>query len=78
MRTRVQRWGNSLGLRIPSAFAREAHIEENSDVELTLVDGKLVVAAVGELSLQALLAGVTEKNLHREFDTGPGTGNEAW
>jgi len=65
-------------LRIPRAFAREAHIEDNSEVELTLQEGKLVVAPVGELSLEALLAGVTKENLHGEFETGSATGLEAW
>ena len=79
MQMRVQKSGNSLALRIPVAFAREARIEPETLVELSLVDGKLVVAAVTEpeLTLERLLAGVTEQNLHHEVDTGPATGNEA-
>jgi antitoxin MazE len=79
MRMRVEKWGNSLALRIPVAFAREAQIESGTLVEMSLVDGKLVVAPVTEpkLVLERLLAGVTEQNLHREVDTGPATGNEA-
>ena len=49
-------------------------------VEVSLVEGKLVVTPVTDpaFTLDQLLAGVTEENLHREVDTGPPAGNEAW
>jgi antitoxin MazE len=80
MRARVQRWGNSLALRIPRAFATETAIEQGSEVELTLEDGRLVVTPVVEqaFSLEALLSGVTLDNLHREVDTGSPSGDEVW
>ncbi len=80
MRTRVQKWGNSLAVRIPKAFANESQIEQDSLVEITLVGGKLVVTPVVEpaLTLDQLLAGVTEQNLHGEVDTGPPVGQEIW
>ncbi len=78
MKTRVQKWGNSVALRIPKAFAAEAHLEQGSQVELFLVEGKLVVEAVGEETLGELLEGVEEGNLHREWDTGAAAGNEVW
>jgi len=80
LRTRVQRWGNSLGVRIPKAFALEANLQESTTVELSLVDGQLVITPVLEPSftLEQLLAGVTPENLHQEFDTGPAVGNETW
>lgn len=79
MRTRIQKWGNSLALRIPKSFAAEAHLQQDSQVEVSLVDGRLVVSPVEPaFTLEHLLAGVTEQNLHREVDTGPATGNEVW
>jgi antitoxin MazE len=80
MRTRIQKWGNSLALRIPKSFAAEAELEQDSLVEVSLVDGQLVVHRVAqpEWTLEQLLAGVTEENLHREIDTGPAVGNETW
>ncbi len=80
MRTRVQKWGNSLALRIPKAFADEAGLQKETPVEVSLANGKLVITRVTapELTLKQLLAGVTEENLHREFDTGPAAGNETW
>lgn len=80
MKTRVQKWGNSLALRIPKALALEVGLERNSLVELSLMDEKLVIAPVVEsaLSLEYLMAQVTEQNLHREVDTGPAMGGELW
>jgi antitoxin MazE len=80
MRTRVQKWGNSLALRIPKSFAAEAGLAEDSAVDLSLTEGKLVIQQVSEepLRLEELLRRVTEENLHGEWDTGPAVGREIW
>lgn len=80
MHTRVQKWGNSLAVRIPKSFAAEVGIEQDSEVELSLADGKLVLVPVASrpVSLQALLQAVTDDNLHAEVDTGAALGNEHW
>jgi antitoxin MazE len=80
MKTRVQKWGNSLALRVPKSFAAEAGLREGSPVELSIIGGKLVVQPVSEdpLTLGELLRGVTDQNLHGEWDTGPAVGREVW
>ena len=80
METKMKKWGNSLALRIPKPLAVEVGLEDNSPVEVSLVDGKLIIApAIGmDLSLSQLLSQVTEDNLHDEVDTGPAVGGEAW
>ena len=79
MRTRIVRWGNSLGLRIPKAFAEEVAVGDGSVVDLSISKGKLVVRPVGRaLELDALLEGVTEDTLHGEILTGPPRGRESW
>jgi antitoxin MazE len=80
MRTKVQKWGNSLALRIPKAFALDAQLENNSVVEISLVDGRIIVKPVfaKPLSLEQLLSGVTNDNIHQEIDTGGAVGNEVW
>jgi antitoxin MazE len=79
MRTQIQKWGNSLALRIPKSFATESHIEAGSVVDLSITEGKLIVIPVSEptYTLDELLAGVTKDNLHAEVDTGSPTGKEA-
>jgi antitoxin MazE len=80
MKTRVQKWGNSLAVRIPKAFAEEAGLRADAAVELSLVAGALVVKPVAPepLTLKDLLRGVTDENLPGEWDTGPATGKEVW
>jgi antitoxin MazE len=80
MQTKIQRWGNSLGLRIPRSFAEEAGVEAGSEVDLSVHDGDLVVRVVKRRTyrLSALLEKVTAKNLHGEVDTGESIGREVW
>ena len=78
MKTRVRKWGNSLALRIPKCFAAEVCLTENTLVELSLVDGKLVIQPLSRSlpTLAELLQGVTDENLHGEWATGPVIGRE--
>jgi antitoxin MazE len=80
MQVRVQKWGNGLAVRIPKSFAIEARIEPDEVVDLSLVDGKLIISPTTRtgVTLEDLLQGVTEENLHGEFETGPAAGAEAW
>lgn len=80
METRIKRWGNSLALRIPGPLAKEIDLRENAPVQLVLQDGRLIIVPLREpqYSLDALLARVTQENLHGEVDTGAVSGDEAW
>jgi antitoxin MazE len=80
MQSRVQKWGNSLALRIPKSFATEIGLADETPVEISLVEGKLVIAPLPlpTYSLEALLAGITADNIHAEQDTGAPEGNEVW
>ena len=80
METRVQKWGNSLAVRIPKLYASEIGIDARSPVQIELVDGRLVVTPISEPapSLEELLAQITDANIHREVETGPAVGREAW
>jgi antitoxin MazE len=80
MKTQIQKWGNSLAVRIPRSFAHESKIAQGSTVEVSLDEGKIVVAPVyeKEYTLKELLAKVTKRNLHREIETGVPVGKEAW
>lgn len=80
MQTRIRKWGNSLGLRIPKAFAEEAGVADGSAVDLSIENGGLIVrpARPKKYRLQDLLRRVTARNLHEEIETGPSVGREAW
>jgi antitoxin MazE len=80
MLTKVQKWGNSLALRIPKAFALDAQLENDSFVEISIVEGQIIITPVAapKWTLEELLAGINKNNLHHEIDTGPAMGNEVW
>lgn len=80
MQTKILKWGNSLGLRIPKAFAKEARVEEGSLVDVAVEDGELVVRALRSqrYDLESLVRGIKTANLHEPVDTGPARGREAW
>ncbi|MFN7943413.1 MAG: AbrB/MazE/SpoVT family DNA-binding domain-containing protein [Thermoanaerobaculia bacterium] len=80
MHAKIQKWGNSLGLRIPKPFAEEVGLQEKAEVELSLVKGSLVVRPVRKprFSLGALLAGVTARNRHHEVSESGPVGRETW
>jgi antitoxin MazE len=80
MRTRVKKWGNSLGLRIPKTFADEINLKENSSIEMMMQEGTLLITPVTERewTLEELLVGVTDENRRHEWDAGPAEGEETW
>ena len=80
MRTRIQKWGNSLAVRIPRPFAEELNLREDSPVDVSLRNGKLVVVPLVEPapSLDELVKQITRRNRHRETQIGGPVGNETW
>jgi len=80
MKTRIQKWGNSLALRIPKSFADEVGLQKEALVEIKLDNGHIVIAPLHkpEILLDQLLAQITEDNIHHEVETGPAVGNEVW
>jgi antitoxin MazE len=79
VRTRVQKWGNSLAVRIPKPFAEGAGLRPSSEVEISLEKGELRLSPVRpRWDLRQMLPRVTKRNLHAEVDPGPAVGREAW
>lgn len=79
MQTRVQKWGNSLAVRIPKSFAAETSLEQDTLVELSMLEGKLIIAPVKtRLTLAERMATVTKEMLHSEIDFGQPEGKEVW
>lgn len=69
MEARVQKWGHSLVVRIPSAFVKHAHIQPGSRVDVSEEYGRLIITPLEpeEPTLEMLLGGITPENLHHEL-----------
>ena len=80
MNSTVQKWGNSLALRIPRPLAKDSHLHQGTEVEVSLVGGNIIVKpkARRKSSLTQLLQGITRNNLHSEQHWGGPIGRESW
>lgn len=80
MITRVQKWGNSLGVRIPKTIASHAHVDEGTAVDVSIEDDRLVITPVRKTAyrLKELLDRVTPDNVHGEIEFGGPVGREVW
>ncbi len=80
MQTKIKKWGNSLALRIPKSFALNANLRQDELVDISIDKEKIIITPIGEkeYSLDEFLEGVSEDNLHGEFDTGVPVGKEIW
>jgi len=74
----MKKWGNSLALRIPKDIATTLSIEYDSKMELSIVDGALVLRPLKSTRLENLVSQINSSNLHNEVETGGSVGNEEW
>ncbi|MGQ9557930.1 MAG: AbrB/MazE/SpoVT family DNA-binding domain-containing protein [Desulfurispora sp.] len=77
MQSRIVKWGNSLGLRIPISVARKVGLLEGCPVEFQIAEDALIIRRSYQ-SLEEMLARVTPDNLPGEMDTGEPVGREIW
>lgn len=79
MRAKVQKWGNSLAIRIPKAIADEAGIREQEEIDVEIKNKIISIRrSQKEPSLSQLVKAIKPQNLHGEIDFGARQGNEAW
>jgi len=80
VKAKVQKWGNSLGLRIPDSLAKLIDVKAGTSVSMEVEDGRLVVVPdqTGKYRLQDLLDAITDENRHEVIDFGAPRGREAW
>ena len=84
MKIAFLKWGNSLALRIPKAFAQEIGASVGKAANMEVREGKLVVEIAKpkrrrrRYTLEQLVTGITPENRHRELEWGPAVGNEVW
>ena len=77
MKAVVQKWGNSLGFRIPSIWAKDNNVKNGSKIEV-IVEKEKIVIIPQKKSLDDMLELVTPENIHSEILTGKAVGKEEW
>lgn len=79
MKTKIQKWGNSLGVRLPKSIAEQKSLRAGIGVSVVIKNGQIVIEPVDEeVSLESLLVKVSVENLHSETDWSDVRGNEVW
>ena len=80
MKGKIQKWGNSLGIRIPRSLAQETSVGSDSVVDISSHNGRIIITPDRQkcFSLRQLLSKVTDENLHDEVSTGGTIGKEIW
>lgn len=77
MNMMISKWGNSLGVRIPTAVAKAVGVEEGTPVRIGVRKGVIVVEPI-DYSLESLVASITQDNMHEAVETGHSVGKEIW
>ena len=79
MNATVQKWGNSLAIRIPKNITKDTRVSEGSNIDIMVENGNIVLSpGKKEYSLKELLKNITIENIHSELSTGDQTGGEIW
>jgi len=82
MATKIRKWGNSQGLRIPHEILEEVHISVGDEVDVTAREGIIIVRPTkqirGRRKLEDLLARIPKNYRAEEQDWGEPRGKEAW
>lgn len=78
MQTTIQKWGNSLAIRIPKSFASETKINNGTEVDLLIKNNQLIITPIikDEYTLDAFLSEINNSNIHNEIDFGEPLGEE--
>lgn len=78
MQTNLSKWGNSLGLRIPSDVVKALNLKSGSEIELTLEGNKIILKPKRTVDIEEMISRITPENRHESyFDIKP-VGNEEW
>ena len=82
MHTKIQKWGNSQGLRLAKNLLEDARLDVGDEVDVAVRDGTIVIAPCrqirGRYRLEDLVAQIPEDYQASEVDWGEPSGREAW
>lgn len=79
MITTLNRWGNSLAVRIPKAFAEQIELDEDTPIRIEVENARITIEPVrAQWRLETLVAGITKSNVPAEAEWGTARGREVW
>jgi len=78
MEAMVQKWGNSLGIRIPNLIARGLSLKNGSVVTINGTGNEIVIIPIRKSRLSEMLDKINDQNMHQEIETTGPVGKEIW
>jgi antitoxin MazE len=78
MEITVQKWGNSLGVRLPNLIIRDLSLKKGSVVDINVNGNEIIIEPLKKSRLSELLEKINEENIHQEVETSGPFGNEIW
>ena len=77
MQTHVQKWGNSLAIRIPVKLSHKLHITQGTLVDIDINNNQLITSPQG-YTLNTMLQAISNENMHRSMLDDSPQGHEEW
>jgi antitoxin MazE len=74
----IKKWGNSLGIRIPSLIVRELALKDGSFIDINEKGKMIIIKPVKKNKLSEMLSAINEQNIYKEIETGGPAGKEIW
>ena len=82
MITKVQKWGNSQGLRLSKHLLEDAHISVGDAIDVVARDGSIIITPTsrvrGKYDLRQLISRIPKDHSAKEADLGAPVGKEIW
>ena len=73
----VQKWGNSLAIRLPKALCQAVSIEEGNELDFSIENNAIVIKPKSQ-TLEEMLENVTPEMYHKETFNDGTKGKEEW
>ncbi len=67
MQVKLKKWGDSLAFILPKDILKSLNVDENSTLELSIHDGKLIAEPTNKLKLEDLVSQINNSNIHAEI-----------
>lgn len=77
MQARIQKWGNSLGLRIPMQIAKQLQLHPGSTITIEVENNRIIIQSP-KYDLDLMLKNISSKNKHHQLLDDEQYGNEEW
>ena len=80
MKTKAQKWGNSLAVRLPKGITEQAGVVVNDTLDIEVAEGVILLKPRRrqKYRLNDLMKGMTKQNMPAGIDFGRPVGREVW